>query len=106
MTSSSSPQKRKSGLCCVGGAPEETGNKDAQQGDVPPQLQSPSRSNSVLRVASKAANNPYDATLLKKLGEKYYYSLPALKDPRVSRLPYSIRILLESALRNYGGARW
>ncbi|CAI5950883.1 unnamed protein product [Closterium sp. NIES-64] len=29
-----------------------------------------------------------------------YYSLPALNDPRVDRLPYSIRILLESALRN------
>ena len=29
-----------------------------------------------------------------------YYSLPALNDPRIDRLPYSIKILLESAIRN------
>ncbi|KAF9621726.1 hypothetical protein IFM89_027580 [Coptis chinensis] len=29
-----------------------------------------------------------------------YYSLPALDDPRVDKLPYSIKILLESAIRN------
>ncbi|RDX67896.1 Aconitate hydratase 1, partial [Mucuna pruriens] len=29
-----------------------------------------------------------------------YYSLPALNDPRIDRLPYSVRILLESAIRN------
>ncbi|CAA7405584.1 unnamed protein product [Spirodela intermedia] len=29
-----------------------------------------------------------------------YYSLPALNDPRIGKLPYSIRILLESAIRN------
>ncbi|XP_078436438.1 aconitate hydratase, cytoplasmic-like [Wolffia australiana] len=29
-----------------------------------------------------------------------YYSLPALDDSRIDRLPYSIRILLESAIRN------
>ncbi|XP_057449239.1 aconitate hydratase 1 [Lotus japonicus] len=29
-----------------------------------------------------------------------YYSLPALNDPRIEALPYSIRILLESAIRN------
>ncbi|KAK7252993.1 hypothetical protein RIF29_37342 [Crotalaria pallida] len=29
-----------------------------------------------------------------------YYSLSALNDPRIDRLPYSIRILLESAIRN------
>ncbi|CAH1425510.1 unnamed protein product [Lactuca virosa] len=29
-----------------------------------------------------------------------FYSLPALNDPRVDKLPYSIRILLESAIRN------
>uniref|UniRef100_A0A5B6ZST3 Aconitate hydratase n=1 Tax=Davidia involucrata TaxID=16924 RepID=A0A5B6ZST3_DAVIN len=29
-----------------------------------------------------------------------YYSLTALDDPRIDRLPYSIRILLESAIRN------
>ena len=29
-----------------------------------------------------------------------YYSLPALNDSRVNKLPFSIRVLLESALRN------
>lgn len=29
-----------------------------------------------------------------------YYSLPALADPRVEKLPHSIRVLLESAVRN------
>ncbi|KAK0601999.1 hypothetical protein LWI29_029468 [Acer saccharum] len=29
-----------------------------------------------------------------------FYSLPALNDLRIDRLPYSIRILLESAIRN------
>ncbi|KAK9084822.1 hypothetical protein Sjap_025233 [Stephania japonica] len=32
-----------------------------------------------------------------------YYSLPALNDPRVDKLPYSIKILLESAIRNCDG---
>ena len=30
----------------------------------------------------------------------FYYDMKGLNDPRLSRLPYSIRILLESALRN------
>ncbi|PQM32991.1 aconitate hydratase 1 [Prunus yedoensis var. nudiflora] len=29
-----------------------------------------------------------------------YYSLPALNDPRIDKLPFSIKILLESAIRN------
>ncbi|XP_058090875.1 aconitate hydratase 1 [Magnolia sinica] len=29
-----------------------------------------------------------------------YFSLPALNDPRIDKLPYSIKILLESAIRN------
>jgi aconitate hydratase len=34
-------------------------------------------------------------------GHKFeYYSLPALNDERVKTLPYSIRVLLESAIRN------
>ena len=34
-------------------------------------------------------------------GHKYsFYSLPALADARVNTLPYSIRVLLESAVRN------
>jgi aconitate hydratase len=32
-----------------------------------------------------------------------YFSLPALSDPRVARLPHSIRVLLESAVRNCDG---
>ncbi|KMZ63341.1 Aconitate hydratase, 3-isopropylmalate dehydratase [Zostera marina] len=32
-----------------------------------------------------------------------YYSLPSLNDPRINSLPYSIRILLESAIRNCDG---
>jgi aconitate hydratase len=29
-----------------------------------------------------------------------FFSLPALNDPRIDRLPYSIRVLLESAIRH------
>lgn len=45
---------------------------------------------------------------LKKLGEKSYYSLPALEAQgfsKMSRLPVSIRIILESLLRNEDGVR-
>ncbi|ONL93421.1 Aconitate hydratase 1 [Zea mays] len=58
------------------------------------------------RFASAATRNSYDEILtgLAKPGggEEFgkYYSLPALSDPRIDRLPYSIRILLESAIRN------
>ena len=30
----------------------------------------------------------------------HYFSLPALNDDRIKTLPYSIRVLLESAVRN------
>lgn len=34
-------------------------------------------------------------------GQKYhYYSLPDLADERIQTLPFSIRVLLESAVRN------
>ncbi|KAL5557520.1 hypothetical protein UlMin_039756 [Ulmus minor] len=52
-----------------------------------------------------ATENPFK-TILKTLekpdGGEFgkYYSLTALNDPRVEKLPYSIRILLESAIRN------
>ncbi|KAG0552899.1 hypothetical protein BDA96_01G547700 [Sorghum bicolor] len=58
------------------------------------------------RFASAATRNTYDEILtgLKRpgAGDEFgkYYSLPALSDPRIDRLPYSIRILLESAIRN------
>jgi len=48
------------------------------------------------------SSNPFSG-LLKSLsvGEKTYsyYSLPDLSDPRLARLPFSIRVLLESAIR-------
>ncbi|CAL0314491.1 unnamed protein product [Lupinus luteus] len=53
-----------------------------------------------------ANENPFNRilkTLEKPSGDGEfgkYYSLPALNDPRIDRLPYSIRILLESAIRN------
>ncbi|KAG0462219.1 hypothetical protein HPP92_020695 [Vanilla planifolia] len=55
--------------------------------------------------ASLAARNSYEGILtrLKKPGGGdfgKYYSLLALDDPRIDRLPYSIKILLESAIRN------
>jgi aconitate hydratase len=47
--------------------------------------------------------------VLKSLGEgKIYYSLPALEEQgigKISRLPVSIRIMLESLLRNHDGMR-
>jgi aconitate hydratase len=50
-----------------------------------------------------AASNPYQ--LLERtlhVGDKVYryFSLPDLKDPRLERLPFCIRVLLESAVRN------
>lgn len=50
-----------------------------------------------------SSSNPFDAkcrTDLAGFAGKSYYSLTKLSDPRVEKLPYSIRILLESALRN------
>jgi len=49
------------------------------------------------------ATNPFDAKVLSelKVGSKTfkYYSLSKLNDPRIKELPYSIRVLLESAGR-------
>ncbi|EGR29895.1 hypothetical protein IMG5_146680 [Ichthyophthirius multifiliis] len=47
--------------------------------------------------------NPFQKTFknLKVDGKSYnFYSLPDLNDSRVEKLPYSIRVLLESAVRN------
>ena len=54
------------------------------------------------------AKHPFD--VIRKLGKarKYYYSLPALEQAglgKISRLPISIRIVLESLLRNCDGER-
>ncbi|CAD7923229.1 unnamed protein product [Amoebophrya sp. A120] len=93
----SSP-KKKSGLCCVGGGDDTAAANAAPEGsNIPPQLMSQ-------RSQSHEAN-PFAAKCLKELPgtKKYYFSLPALNDPRIASLPYSIRILLESAVRNCDG---
>jgi aconitate hydratase len=49
------------------------------------------------------AANPFQKVYSNlQVGDKtyHYYSLPKLADPRVAKLPYSIRVLLESAVRN------
>ncbi|KEG04991.1 aconitate hydratase, putative [Plasmodium vinckei vinckei] len=57
-------------------------------------------SNCVKKYCSKS-NNPFEK-LRKKFnkGDYHYYDLNELNDSRVKSLPYSIRILLESAIRN------
>lgn len=54
--------------------------------------------------ASSAQPNPFDKSVKTSLehgGKKHnYYKLPTLGDARLSQLPYSIRVLLESAVRN------
>ncbi|RXH68035.1 hypothetical protein DVH24_028182 [Malus domestica] len=57
------------------------------------------------KIASMASENPFKPNLTslpKPGGGEFgkFYSLPSLNDPRIDRLPYSIRILLESAIRN------
>lgn len=51
-----------------------------------------------------ASANPFNQRCLQELqvnGKTYrFYNIQALGDPRLSNLPYSIRILLESAIRN------
>jgi len=50
-----------------------------------------------------ASNNPFSNIVeeIKVGGNTFkYFSLPKLNDPRVEKLPFSVRILLESALRN------
>ncbi|XP_068646750.1 aconitate hydratase, cytoplasmic-like [Aristolochia californica] len=53
-------------------------------------------------MASENAFESILTTLPKPGGGEFgkYYSLPALNDSRIDKLPYSIRILLESAIRN------
>ena len=58
-------------------------------------------------AVSPSHANPFSSRLLTSLevdGRTYqYYSIPKLADERTSRLPYSIKVLLESALRNADG---
>lgn len=52
---------------------------------------------------SQSKPNPFQriAQTLQAGGKQLtYFNLPALNDPRLERLPYSIRVLLESAVRN------
>lgn len=53
--------------------------------------------NSARAFSAKA--NPFDKVKT-QLGGKSFYKLPAIGDQRLSQLPYSIRVLLESAVRN------
>ncbi|KAK8529116.1 hypothetical protein V6N13_102047 [Hibiscus sabdariffa] len=57
------------------------------------------------KFSSMAGEHPFKSVLTslpKPGGGEFgkFYSLPALNDPRIDKLPYSIRILLESAVRN------
>ncbi|KAM7498886.1 hypothetical protein LguiA_023300 [Lonicera macranthoides] len=57
------------------------------------------------KIATMATDNPFKqifTSLPKPGGGEFgkFYSLPALNDPRIDKLPYSIKILLESAIRN------
>ncbi|KAL9397581.1 hypothetical protein Peur_011834 [Populus x canadensis] len=57
------------------------------------------------KIATMAQEHPFKGiftSLPKPGGGEFgkFYSLPALNDPRIEKLPYSIRILLESAIRN------
>ncbi|PON91974.1 Aconitase/Iron-responsive element-binding protein [Trema orientale] len=66
----------------------------------PPFLERSQRNTST--SASEHAFKDIITSLPKPGGGEFgkFYSLPALNDPRIGRLPYSIRILLESAIRN------
>ncbi|KAG6404842.1 hypothetical protein SASPL_132418 [Salvia splendens] len=60
------------------------------------------------KIATMATENAFKGiftSLPKPGGGEFgkFYSLPALNDPRIDKLPYSIRILLESAIRNCDG---
>uniref|UniRef100_A0A453Q3U6 Aconitate hydratase n=1 Tax=Aegilops tauschii subsp. strangulata TaxID=200361 RepID=A0A453Q3U6_AEGTS len=58
-----------------------------------------------LKNSTEHAYSNILTSLPKPEGGEYgkFYSLPALNDPRIDKLPYSIRILLESAIRNCDG---
>lgn len=46
-------------------------------------------------------NAKFERTLKTGTSSAKYYSLPSIGDPKVATLPFSIRVLLENALRNY-----
>ncbi|SIO73490.1 aconitate hydratase 1 [Babesia microti strain RI] len=56
------------------------------------------------KFSTKGMNNPFDRLITKLEGtDKYFYDYKALQDSRINKLPFSIRILLESAIRNCDG---
>ena len=63
-----------------------------------------SSSIAIRSFASTPQANPFDRSVKTSLehgGKKHnFYKLPALGDKRIEKLPYSIRVLLESAVRN------
>ncbi|CAI2383737.1 unnamed protein product [Moneuplotes crassus] len=54
------------------------------------------------RFLNRSSNpfSKYIKTLTASKGKEEYFNLPALQDSRYEELPYSIRVLLESAVRN------
>ena len=57
----------------------------------------------LISIMAESKPNPFSRLLTKlEVGSStyQYYSLPSLSDPRIARLPYSIKVLLESAVRN------
>ena len=72
-----------------------------------PVLHAPTMSSAAAAASPSHAANPFSSRLLTPLevdGHTYnYYSIPKLADSRTARLPYSIKVLLESALRNADG---
>ncbi|CAI2383632.1 unnamed protein product [Moneuplotes crassus] len=54
------------------------------------------------RFLNRSSNpfSKYIKTLTVSKGKEEYFNLPALQDSRYEELPYSIRVLLESAVRN------
>jgi len=57
-----------------------------------------------LRSFASPQPNPFDKSVKTSLShdgqDLQYYKLPSLNDSRIDNLPYSIRVLLESAVRN------
>ena len=57
-----------------------------------------------MAFASSPQPNPFDKsdrqTIRHNGQDHHFYKLPALGDDRIKQLPYSIRVLLESAVRN------
>ena len=57
------------------------------------------KSTSMRAFASSPQPNPFDKVKTQH-GSSAFYKLPAIGDQRLNSLPYSIRVLLESAVRN------